>query len=153
MLKVVVVETQRQPIGIIVTQSFDVGITTTRVEMVVVPTIDVAKKGVLIGSATKLGSGLGGVSARRKLNGILTLPTSTTRVVGTPQMVFTNLIINTHVNRIANRPPMSSMVDGGCRSVNSTYLKGGYQEPFVVIAPISNHKDGHYVRPNKVAFK
>jgi len=63
MSKAVVVETRRQPIGIIVTQSLDVGITTTRVETVVVPTMDVAKKGILIGSATKLGNGLGGVLA------------------------------------------------------------------------------------------
>ncbi len=63
MSKAVVVETRRQPIGIIVTQSLDVGITTTRVETVVVPTMDVVKKGILIGSATKLGNGLGGVLA------------------------------------------------------------------------------------------
>jgi hypothetical protein len=35
-----------------------VSITTIGVEMVVVPNIDVIKKGVLIGSITKLGSGI-----------------------------------------------------------------------------------------------
>jgi hypothetical protein len=36
--------------------------------MVIVPNIDVIKRGVLIGYATKLGSGSGGVSAIRNLN-------------------------------------------------------------------------------------
>jgi hypothetical protein len=77
-----------------------VGITTTRVETIIVPTVDVVKKKKLIGfSIAKLGSGMNGVSARRKLNGSLTLLTTTTRVVGTPQMVFTNPIMTTHVNR------------------------------------------------------
>ncbi len=75
------------------------GITTTRVEIVVAPTMDFVRRGVLIGFATKLGNGSSGVLARRKLNGSLTLPTTTTRVVGTPQMVFINLIMTTHVNR------------------------------------------------------
>jgi len=59
-----------------------VGITTIRVETIVVPTMDVIKK---IGSSTtKLGSGLSGVSTRRKLNEGLTLPTTINGVVGTP---------------------------------------------------------------------
>jgi hypothetical protein len=59
-----------------------VGVTTTRVETIVVPTMDVVKK---IGfSTTKLDSGLSGVSTRRKLNESLTLPTTITGVVGTP---------------------------------------------------------------------
>ncbi len=40
--------------------------------------------GVLLGFATKLGSGLGGVSVRRNLNQSLTLPIVITRVVGKP---------------------------------------------------------------------
>jgi hypothetical protein len=66
--KATVVETQKQHVRIGVTQSFDVHITTIGVETVVVPSIDVIKKGVLIGSTIKLGSGLGGVSAVRNLN-------------------------------------------------------------------------------------
>jgi hypothetical protein len=31
--------------------------------------------------------------------------------------------------------------------------KGRCRKPFVVIALILDHKDGHYVRPNKVALK
>jgi len=27
------------------------------------------------------------------------------------------------------------------------------KKPYAIIAPILNHKDGHYVRPNKVALK
>jgi hypothetical protein len=43
--------------------------------------MDVVKRGILIGFAAKLGSASSGISARRKLNGSLTLPTTTTRVV------------------------------------------------------------------------
>jgi len=46
-----------------VTQSLDVGITTTRVETFVVPTMDVVRRGILTGSTTKMGSGLDGVLA------------------------------------------------------------------------------------------
>jgi hypothetical protein len=67
-LEAVVVETQKQHIGIVVTQSFGACITTIGVEMVVVPNIDVVRKEVLIGSATKLGNGSGGVSVLRNLN-------------------------------------------------------------------------------------
>jgi len=70
--------------------------------MVIAPNVDVVKKEVLIGSITKLGSGLSGVLVRRNLSQCLALPTATTRVVETPWMVFTNLIMTTHVNRIAN---------------------------------------------------
>ncbi len=120
--------------------------------MVVAPTMDVIKRGVLITFATKLGSGLGGILAGRKLNENSTLLT-TTRVVGTLHMVFTNLIMIIHVNRITYQSLMSSMVIGGYKNANATNLKRGYQEPSIVTTPILNHRDGHYVRPNKVAFK
>ncbi len=87
------------------------------------------------------------------MNGSSTLPTTTTRVVGIPQMVFTNLIMTTRVNRTANQPLTSSMAIGGYINVNATNIKKGYQKPYVIIAPILNHKDGHYVRPNNVALK
>jgi len=64
-LEATIVETQKQHVGIGVTQSLDASITTTRVEMFVAPNIDVVKRGVLIGYVTKLGSGLGGVSPIR----------------------------------------------------------------------------------------
>jgi hypothetical protein len=71
--------------------------------------MDVVKRGVPIGSIVKLGNASSGISAQRKLNGSLTLPT-TIRVVGKLQMVFTNLIMTTQVNKIVNQPPMNSMV-------------------------------------------
>ncbi len=74
----------------------------------------------------KLGSGSNGILARRKLNGNLTLPTSTIRVVGILQMVFTNSIMITHVNRTVDQPPMSSMAIGGYRNVDSRNPKRGY---------------------------
>jgi hypothetical protein len=64
--------------------------------------MDVVRGGVLIGSTSKLGSGLSGILARRNLNQSSIVPTTIIRIVGTLQMVFTNLIMTTHVNRIAN---------------------------------------------------
>ncbi len=37
--------------------------------------------------------------------------------------------------------------------VDQVESKRRYQEPFVVTTPILDHKYGHFVRPNKVAFK
>ncbi len=74
MSEVTIVEAQRQPLGIDITQSLDVGITTTRVETFVVPTMDVVRRGVLIGSTTKMGNGSCGVLTGRKLSGSTTLP-------------------------------------------------------------------------------
>jgi hypothetical protein len=65
MLEMAIVETQRQPTGIVITQSFDVGKITTRVEIVVVPIMDVVKRGVLIGFIAKLDNGLHGVSIKK----------------------------------------------------------------------------------------
>jgi hypothetical protein len=41
----------------------------------------------------------------------------------------------------------------GYKSVNATNPRGGYRKPSIVIAPIPNHKDGRYVRPNMVTLK
>jgi hypothetical protein len=96
---------------------------------------------------------LGGVSIGKKLNGSTTLPTTSIGVIRTPQMVFSNLIMTTHVSRTIDRPLMNLMTTRGYRSVDVVNPKGGYQKPSTVIAPIPDHKDGHYVRPNRVAFK
>ncbi len=50
----VIVETWKQHVGVRVTQSLGVGITTTRVEMVVALGIDVVRRGVLIGFIAKI---------------------------------------------------------------------------------------------------
>jgi hypothetical protein len=76
-----VVETRRQHVGVGVTKSPNARIITIGVEMVVAPNIDVVRKGVLIGSVTKLSSGLGGVSTRRNVNRSSMLPTTTIRSV------------------------------------------------------------------------
>jgi len=88
--------------------------------------MDVVTRGTLIGSTTKMGNGSGGILARRKLSGNTTLPTSTIGVVGTPQMVFTNPILITHVNMTTYQPSMSSMAVKGYRSVDAMNSKGGY---------------------------
>jgi hypothetical protein len=48
---------------------------------------------------------------------------------------------------------MSSMVVGRYKSVDAINPRWKYWKPFVVIAQIPDHKYGHSVRPNKVAFK
>jgi hypothetical protein len=68
------------------------------VETIVVPNIDVVKKGVLIGSATKLGNRSNGVLVVRNLRQNSALLTSITKVVGILQIVFTNSITTTHEN-------------------------------------------------------
>jgi hypothetical protein len=93
MSKAVVVETQRQHVGVGVIESLNACITITRVEMVVEPNIDVVRRGVLIGFITKLGSRLCGVSARRNLN------QSSHYQQLLLELVFTNLITTIHGNR------------------------------------------------------
>jgi hypothetical protein len=48
---------------------------------------------------------------------------------------------------------MSLMVARGYKSAYVVNPKRGHREPFVVIIPFIDHRDGHYVRPNKVALK
>jgi hypothetical protein len=67
-----------------VIQSLNAIITTTRVETIVAPNMNVAKRGVVIGFAKNLSRGLGGFSTRRNLNSISRLAMTNTRVVGTP---------------------------------------------------------------------
>jgi hypothetical protein len=64
----IVIINQRQYVGGGVTQSPNVGITITGMETIVAPNMDFIKRGILLGFATKLGSGLGGVSVRRNLS-------------------------------------------------------------------------------------
>jgi hypothetical protein len=109
--------------------------------MVVVPSMDVVKKGMVIGSTTNLGRGLGGFLAKRNLKRSLGLPVVNTKVVGTPQMVFINPIRTTHV-----KPPMSSIVIGGYKSMDVGNSKGGHREPFAITHGIPNHRNGHFVK-------
>jgi hypothetical protein len=152
-LETTVVETWRQHARVGVTHSLNAGITTTRMKKIVVPNISVIRRGVLIRFPTKSGSGSGGVLTRRNLSQSLALLATTTGVVDILQMVFTNLTMAIHGNRITYRPLMRSMVVGGCRSINVVHSRGGYREPFVIMAPIFDYKDGHYVKLNKVTLK
>ncbi len=120
-----IIETQRQHVKIGVTPSLDECITTTWVETVVTPSIDVVRKGVLIEFAKKLSNELGGILVGRNLNWSSVLPTTNTKVVGLPQMVFTNSIMAIHVNNTTNRPLMSLMVVRGYKSVDVVHPKGG----------------------------
>jgi len=67
-LEMVIVEIWKQPVGIEVTQSPNVVITTIWMEMVVTPNTNVVRGGVLIGSTINLGRGSGGVLVRRNLS-------------------------------------------------------------------------------------
>jgi hypothetical protein len=102
MSEVVVVEIRRQLVGIKVIQSFNVVITTTRVETIIAPNTNVVKKGVVFGSIINLGHGSSGILVGRNLNRSLGLPIVNIGVVGTPPMVFTNPIMTTHMNRTTN---------------------------------------------------
>ncbi len=117
-------------------------------ETIVEPNIRVFRKGVLIKSSTKLGSGSGRISARRNLSWSSALPTTIIEVVGIPQMVFTNSITVIHHNKATYRPLISSMALGGCKNADVVHSKGGYSKPITVTTPIFYHTDGHYVRPN-----
>jgi hypothetical protein len=97
--------------------------------MVVAPNMNVVKGGVLIRSVTNLGNASGGVSTRKNLSWSLVLPITTIGIVGTHQMVFTNPIMSTYMNRIVDRPPMNSMATGGYKSIDATNPRGGYQGP------------------------
>jgi hypothetical protein len=102
MSEATIVEIRKQPAGIKVIQSFNVIIITTWLETVVAPNTNVVRGGVLIGFATNLGCGLSRVLAGRNLSRSLGLSIATTRVVGTPYMVFTNPIMTTHENKIVD---------------------------------------------------
>ncbi len=93
MLEVVVTEIGRQPIGIEVIQPLDSIIWTTWMETIVVSTTYFVKSGILIGSATNLGYGLGGILTKRKLSRSLGIPITIIGVVATLHMVFTNPIM------------------------------------------------------------
>jgi hypothetical protein len=68
------------------------------VETIIGPNTNVVRGGVLIGFVANLGHGSSEVSMGRNLSRNLGIPTTNTGVVGTPQMVFTNQIMTTHVN-------------------------------------------------------
>jgi hypothetical protein len=68
-------------------------------------------------------------------------------------MVFTNPIMTIHVNKTVDQPLMSSMAIGGYRSTNVENPRGGYRKPSVVTVKIHDHRNGHFVRPNRVVFK
>jgi hypothetical protein len=123
-----VAETQRQYAGVKVIQSFNARMTTIGMEMVIVPNINVVKRGVLIGSTTKLGSGLGRILTRRNLSQNLMLPIVTIGVVAIPQMVFTNSIMATHGNMTVDQPLINSMATKRCKNVDAMHSKGNIQK-------------------------
>ncbi len=91
-LEVIIVETWKQHVKVGVIQSLNVGVTTTWMEMVIVPNINVVKRGVPIRSIAKLNSESSRVSEVRNLSWNLALPTPMIGVVYTPQMMFIKLI-------------------------------------------------------------
>ncbi len=108
-----IVETRIQPTRIELIQSFNAVITTTRVDIVVEPNTNVTKRGIIIRFVVNLDHALGRFSIGKKLNRSLRLPTTNTRVVGTPQMVFTNIIMTTHVHKTTYRPLMNLITTRG----------------------------------------
>jgi hypothetical protein len=96
------------------------------VETLVAPKIYTIKRGVLIGSIIKLGIGSSGILTVRNLSWSSALLAVTTRVVGTPQMMFKNPRMTTHVNRIVNGQVMNSITTRRYRNGNATNPRGGY---------------------------
>jgi hypothetical protein len=80
--------------------------------MVIAPNMNVVKTGLVIEFVTNLGGGSDGFLTRN-LNRNSRLLTSNTTVVGTPQMVFTNPIMTTHVNKTVDQLLMSSIAIRG----------------------------------------
>ncbi len=80
------------------------------------------------------------------------LPIVSTGIVGTPQMVFANLIMTIRVNKIADQPLMNLIVARGYRSTDVENIREGYRKPFVVTEEIPTHRNGHYVKLNMVAI-
>jgi hypothetical protein len=48
---------------------------------------------------------------------------------------------------------MSSIVVRRYERIDAGNLGRRYQEPFIIIARISDHINGHYVKPNSLALK
>jgi hypothetical protein len=119
MSKATVAETQRQIIGIEVTQPLNIIIITTRVNTVVAPNMNVGKKGIITEFAVNLSCESDKFSKGTSLNRSSGLPMTNTRVVGTPQMVFTNPIMIIHVHKTIDRPSMNLIVARGYRSTNA----------------------------------
>jgi hypothetical protein len=107
-------------------------ITTTRVDTIVAPNTNVTKRRVIITFAVNLGRGLGGFLMERSLSRSLRLPTMNTRIVETPNTVFTNPIMTTHVHKTIDQPTMSSIVARGYISTNVEAPKGRHRKPFVI---------------------
>jgi hypothetical protein len=83
-LKVTFVKIRIQLPGIEVIQSPNVINLIARVETIVAPNTNVFRGGILIGFVTYLGSGSSKILARRNLSWSSKLPTTTSRVYGTP---------------------------------------------------------------------
>jgi len=63
------------------------------------------------------------------------------------------MIMAIHGNMIVDGPLMSSMAIGRSKTANVVHSKGRHQEPIIIIAPIFDHRDGHYVKPNMIVLK
>jgi hypothetical protein len=48
---------------------------------------------------------------------------------------------------------MNSIAARGYINVDAMNPRGGHQETYAITAQIFDHKNGHYVRPNRIAFK
>jgi hypothetical protein len=67
--------------------------------------------------------------------------------------MFTNQIMTTHVHKTKNKPSMNSIDVKRYKNINATNSKGGHCEPSFITQGIPNHRNGHFVRPNKIALK
>jgi hypothetical protein len=63
---------------------------------------------------------------RKEFESEFETPIVTTAIIGTPQMVFTNLIMTIHVNKTVDQPLMNSMVARRYKITNAKNPKGRY---------------------------
>jgi hypothetical protein len=68
-------------------------------------------------------------------------------------MVFTNPIMTTHVHKTTYWPLISSIIAGRYKSTDVEDPKGGHWEPSIITQGIFDRKNGHFVKPSKVALK
>ncbi len=91
MLETIVVEIQKQLVGIKIIEPLNIVTPTIGVETIVTPNTNFVRGGVLIGSTTNLGHGSNEVSMGRNLSMSLKLSTTTIGVVRTPYVATLTL--------------------------------------------------------------
>jgi len=95
-------------------------------ETVIAPTMDVIRRGVVIGSIINVSRGSSEFLVGVNLSKSSKLLIVNTGVGGTQQMVFTNPIMIIHVHKTTNQPLMSSIATRGYKNIDAEDSKRGH---------------------------